>query len=77
MNTELIIVILFSSSTLFNYPNFIKYFNIYNIYRSINFWKTVKKVKGGNFTVLIFKLLLKILHTFVGYVDCVLILNLD
>jgi hypothetical protein len=68
---------LFSSSTLFNYPNFIKHFNIYNTYCSINFWKIVKKVKDENFTVLIIKLLLKIfvenganLRTFVNYSDC-------
>jgi hypothetical protein len=64
-------------SKLLLIPYSFKHFNIYSIYRSINFWKTVKKVKGGNFTVLIFKLLLKIfiengasLHTFVGYADC-------
>jgi hypothetical protein len=67
---------LFSSSTLFNYPNFIENFNIYSIYRSINFWKIDKKVKERNFAVLILKLLLKMfiengasLRTFVGYAD--------
>jgi hypothetical protein len=36
---------LFSSNTLFNYPNFIKRFNINDICHFINFWKIVKKVK--------------------------------
>jgi hypothetical protein len=64
----------FPSSALFNYSRFIKHFNIYSIYRSINIWKTDKKVKEENFTVLIIELLLKMfidsgasLHTFVGY----------
>jgi hypothetical protein len=67
---------LFSSSTLFNYPNFIKHFNIYSTCLSIEFWKTDKKVKEENFTALIFKLLLKMfidngasLRTFVGFTD--------
>jgi hypothetical protein len=69
---------LFSSSTLFNYPKFIKHFNIYNIYLSIEFWKPNKNVKEERkFIALIFKLLLKMfiendasLRTFVGYADC-------
>jgi hypothetical protein len=67
---------LFSSSTLFNYPNFIKHFNIFNICRSIGIWKEAKKVEDENFIFLIYKLLLKIfiengasLSTLVSFTD--------
>jgi hypothetical protein len=51
---------LFPSNTLFNYPNFIKYISTHNISRSIIHWGTIKKMKNENFTLLIFKLLLKL-----------------
>jgi hypothetical protein len=67
---------LFPSIILFNYPNFIKHFDIYNTFCSIDFWKTSKKIKDENFTPLIYKLLLKIfiengasLSTFISFTN--------
>jgi hypothetical protein len=68
----------FPLSTLFNYPSFFKNLIICNISSSINYWKTGKMVKNVDFSLLIYKLLLKLfienganLRTFMSFRDCI------